>query len=78
MTESHAKAGGVPAVTGHPETTSADPDIDPGQSDVDAAVKQHLALLDGVADRPLTEHADRFDQVHTGLQAALAEIDDVS
>jgi hypothetical protein len=35
------------------------------------------AALDTLADRPLSEHADTFGQVHAQLQAALAEIDGI-
>lgn len=33
------------------------------------------ALLDGLGERPLHEHADAYDGIHADLQAALAEID---
>jgi hypothetical protein len=35
------------------------------------------AALAGLADRPLSEHADVFGQVHAQLQAALADIDGI-
>ena len=35
-----------------------------------------LAILDGLAERPLQEHAEVYDQVHVQLQEALREIDD--
>lgn len=35
-----------------------------------------LAILDGLAERPLQEHAEVYDQVHVQLQGALREIDD--
>jgi hypothetical protein len=34
-----------------------------------------LAVLDGLAERPLHEHAEAYHGLHTDLQAALAEID---
>ena len=35
------------------------------------------AALAGLDERPLSEHADVFGQVHSQLQAALAEIDGI-
>ncbi len=35
-----------------------------------------LAILDGLAGRPLQEHAEVYNQVHVQLQEALREIDD--
>ena len=35
-----------------------------------------LAVLDGLAERSLQEHAEVYDQVHVQLQGALREIDD--
>lgn len=35
-----------------------------------------LAVLDGLAERPLQEHVEVYDQVHVQLQGALREIDD--
>jgi hypothetical protein len=34
-----------------------------------------LAVLDGLPDRPLPEHAEVYQSLHADLQAALAEID---
>lgn len=42
----------------------------------DSRVSQAIALLDGLADRPLAEHPDAYQQVHEALQGALADIDD--
>lgn len=39
----------------------------------DAAVDEALGVLDGLADRPLTEHVAAFDAVHSALQDRLAE-----
>ena len=39
-------------------------------------VEQALALLDGVEDKPVTEHVEVFDQVHRALQDALAALDE--
>ena len=38
-------------------------------------IEAHLGELDAVAELPLAEHAEAFQRVHAGLQAALAEID---
>ena len=35
-----------------------------------------LAALEGVADRPLEEHVDVYDEVHRRLQDALASLDE--
>ncbi|MCW2778920.1 MAG: hypothetical protein JWN17_2645 [Frankiales bacterium] len=40
------------------------------------AVAAALAALDGVADRPLDEHVEVFDDVHRRLQDALAALDE--
>ncbi|MCU1520406.1 MAG: hypothetical protein JWN19_791, partial [Arthrobacter sp.] len=40
------------------------------------AVAAALAALDGVADRPLDEHVEVFDEVHRRLQDALATLDE--
>jgi len=37
------------------------------------AVDAALAALDGLADRPLTEHVGVFEQVHAALGRALAD-----
>jgi hypothetical protein len=44
-------------------------------SPVEQRVREHVAALDGIADMPLAEHAQRYDEVHATLQAALVEID---
>jgi hypothetical protein len=46
---------------------------DPTPAAVDLSAR--LAVLDGLADRPLVEHPDVFQGLHAHLQAALAEID---
>ncbi len=38
-------------------------------------LEQDLAVLDTLADRPLTEHVAAYEQLHGRLQAALTEID---
>ncbi len=37
-----------------------------------AAVEQAVAALDGLADRPLGEHVEAYERVHTALSDALA------
>jgi hypothetical protein len=34
-------------------------------------------LIDSVSQLPLEEHCNRFDEVHTQLQAALSEVDGI-
>ncbi len=46
--------------------------VEPGQTG-DAAVDEALRVLDGLAERPLTEHVAAFDAVHGALQDRLAE-----
>ena len=44
----------------------------------DAAIEritQELAVLESIAERPLPEHADAYQQIHGALQQALADID---
>ena len=53
------------------QPTSAD---DAGATDR-AGVLQRLAQLDGIAERPLSEHAEVYQGLHADLQAALARID---
>jgi hypothetical protein len=38
-------------------------------------IAEQLAVLDTIAERPLSEHADAYQQIHAALQGALAEID---
>jgi hypothetical protein len=42
---------------------------------VEERVRQQVASLVGIENRPLAEHAQRYDEVHVELQAALTEID---
>jgi len=42
---------------------------------VEERVRQQVATLVGIENRPLAEHAQRYDEVHAELQAALTEID---
>ena len=52
-----------------------DESIDRPAAGIDAATLD-LSILDGLAGRPLQEHAEVYDQVHVQLQGALREIDD--
>lgn len=57
--------------------TSHQPSADAAapSSDVAADLEQRLAVLDGLAERPLAEHPYVYQQLHADLQATLAEID---
>ena len=46
-----------------------------GAVPVEQRVREKVAALDGIEDVPLGEHAQRYDEVHAALQAALVEID---
>jgi hypothetical protein len=46
-----------------------------GAVPVEQCVREQVAALDGIEDVPLAEHAQRYDEVHAALQAALVEID---
>jgi hypothetical protein len=48
---------------------------EPAPIELEEQVRRQLAELDGIENRPLAEHAERYDQVHRQLQAALSEID---
>jgi hypothetical protein len=39
---------------------------------VERAVGEAMSVLDGLADRPLGEHVEAFERVHTALSDALA------
>ena len=58
------------------EATAGEPDTAPTAAEPDRFAAQR-AVLAGLAERPLDEHADTFAQVHAQLQAALAEIDGI-
>lgn len=45
---------------------------DPRGPDPRAAVVAAMAGLDGLAERPLAEHVDAYERVHTALGDALA------
>jgi hypothetical protein len=47
-------------------------DLDPGPTQ---RISAHLGALSSLDSRPLAEHADVYQRVHTELQSALAEID---
>ena len=49
---------------------------DPAETPIEDRVRAQLADLEEIDDRPLSEHAERYDQIHEQLQAALSDIDD--
>ncbi len=51
---------------------------DPAETPVEDRVRGQLADLEAIDDRPLAEHAERYDQIHGQLQAALSDIDDAA
>jgi hypothetical protein len=62
----------------HPSSAQSDfaevqgaPERAAGSGRIEAA----LAGLETLGERPLSEHAEVYEQVHTRLQAALSEID---
>jgi hypothetical protein len=61
--------------------TAPDDAIPPDDASPEAAASSQagwtgrLAVLDGLPDRPLPEHAEVYQSLHADLQAALAEID---
>ncbi len=56
----------TPAVPGPPDSFPSAP-----------AVSEVLRRLDGLQDRPVSEHVEVFDDVHRRLQDALATLDEV-
>jgi hypothetical protein len=42
----------------------------------ETSLDEALAALDGLEERPLTEHVEVFDGVHRALQDALATLDE--
>ena len=48
------------------------PDLPPRPADPRHAVERAMTALDGLADRPLAEHVEVFEQVHAALGEALA------
>jgi hypothetical protein len=57
------------------QETTASEAAAPPPAEVVARVADQLTALDSLADRPLAEHADVYQQLHAGLQAALGEVD---
>jgi hypothetical protein len=47
----------------------------PDETDIVERVAQQGTVLDSMAERPLTEHAGVYQQLHAELQAALGGID---
>ena len=83
-TEADTEADIEPSVEADVETdaeqpgaaVAGEPGIAPTAAEPDRFAAQR-AVLAGLAERPLDEHADAFAQVHAQLQAALAEIDGI-
>ena len=55
--------------------TSPSTDIVGARAASGAGLTERLAVLDGLAERPLHEHAEVYHGLHADLQAALADID---
>ena len=66
--------GARPAESGHLESGPAVSES-AVNGPVEERVRQQVASLSGIENRPLAEHAQRYDEVHAELQAALTEID---
>lgn len=49
----------------------------PQDTDPSAGVAEAVQGLDDLDDRPVSEHVERFDAVHTELTVALSSIDKV-
>jgi hypothetical protein len=58
------------------EESTAGAAVDGAVRDAIDGATLDLAILDGLAERPLQEHVEVYDQVHVQLQGALREIDD--
>ncbi len=58
------------------ETSPAAPAASPAAAPADRFAAQR-AVIAGLDERPLDEHADVFAEVHAALQASLAEIDGI-
>lgn len=54
----------------------AEPDV-PQDADPLAGVAEAVRALDDLDQRPVAEHVERFDAVHTELTVALSSIDKV-
>ena len=68
---------GVPIPPSTPPSTSLPrPSLTPAPPPAGSSVTRAIAQLDGLAERPLAEHPDVYQQVHEALQGALADIDD--
>ena len=73
-----AESGGLDGPSQPAEAAKpAGPGVDELSADapIEERVRHHAASLDGIEHRPIGEHAQRYDEVHTELQAALTEID---
>jgi hypothetical protein len=72
--ESAAETGDVVAAVAASDTVDTAV-VDGVDLPVAERVRRQVATLDGLAALPLSEHAQRYDEVHAELQAALTEID---
>lgn len=59
-------------VPGPPPAQTVPQDTDPR-----AGIDEAVAALDDLSDRPVAEHVELFDSVHTELTVALSSIDKV-
>jgi len=50
-------------------------DEQPAHEPIEERVRRQVSELDEIETLPLGEHAERYNQVHAQLQAALSEID---
>ena len=63
----------MPSAEPNPSTSAEDPTGAHTGGAVE--LSQRLSGLDGIAERPLSEHAEVYQGLHADLQAALARID---
>lgn len=63
------------AAEAQPEATRPSP---AEASTTSSEVREFVTALDGIENRPLSEHADRYAAVHAELQSALTSLDDAS
>lgn len=58
-----------------PHAAAVEPHADVAQRTGHPAVDQVLASLEGLAERPVEEHAAVFEAAHDALRAALSDVD---
>ncbi len=69
-------SAGASALPGPPRPVPGPPPATIGEaSDPGAEVRRQVAALAELDQLPLSEHAERYGEVHATLQAALTEID---